>query len=94
MSKKKKNKKKTRAAVLARYPVLIGICADGDVHLHGLTEVAYFIRDYGFADDVQIFTREGEFLLDTCCGKIGRCADPDYAVYLNGAIAGMNSMKM
>lgn len=91
MSKKRKKKKKPKTPIGNKYPVLIGVCSDGSVPLHGLSEVAYFIRDFGFDDDIQIFTINDEFFLDTSCGKINQCVDKDYGNALKQVLSNVNS---
>lgn len=94
MSKSRKKKKKSQTApklpVGVRYPVLIGVCSEGSFPLHGLRETACFIRDYGYADDVQIFTADDEFFLDTSCGQINQCADKEYQNALKQVLGNIN----
>lgn len=95
MSKSKNKKKKSPnkpkvVPVGSRYPVLVGVCSEGSFLLHGLHETACFIRDYGYADDVQIFTANDEFLLDISCGQINQCIDKEYQNALKQVLGNIN----
>lgn len=61
-----------------KYPLLFGYSDMGKTELHGIKEVAKYIKKFGKTDDLYITTPEGKYLLNTFGTRIMNVDDSEY----------------